>query len=69
MRFSRQPAVLDGDKATLFQRFPTVVLLDRLFVWLRISTPRLSVSRTDYRGGDTVKDGGWGTSPILKLNV
>lgn len=49
------------------ERFSTVVLLERLFILLRISAPRLSLSRTDYRGGDTVKDGGWGRAPILKV--
>lgn len=42
-------------------------LLDRLFVWLRIATLRLSLSPTDYRGGDTVKDGGRARAPILKV--
>lgn len=67
MGFTRQLAVLDGDKARLFERFSTVVLPDRLFMRLRISTLRLSLSPAEHRGGDTVKDGGWGRAPILKV--
>lgn len=36
-------------------------------MWLRIATLRLSLSPTDYRGGDTVKDGGWAGAPNLKV--